>query len=71
MVKKFRTKVLILVRATEEDWLIDDWLIIMGWDMSQNCRHQRAYYSFPGWYVSMEGHGDDDDDDDADRGDWG
>jgi hypothetical protein len=30
--------------------------------MPQNCGHQRAYYSFPGWYVSMDSHGDDDND---------
>jgi hypothetical protein len=41
------------------DWLID-WL---WWDetMSQNCVHQQAYGLSPGWYVSMENHGDDDD----------
>jgi hypothetical protein len=27
--------------------------------MSQKCDHQWAYYSSPGWYVSMESYGDD------------
>jgi hypothetical protein len=39
-------------------WLIN-WLW-WGEIMSQNCGHQRAYCSSPGWYVSMENSGDDD-----------
>jgi hypothetical protein len=27
--------------------------------MAQNRGHQRAYRSSPGWYVTMESHGDD------------
>jgi hypothetical protein len=34
-----------------------DWLW-WGETMSQNCGHQWAYCSSPGWYVSMESHGD-------------
>jgi hypothetical protein len=39
-----------------------DWLW-RGETMSQNCSHQWAYCSSPGWYVSLESLGDDDDDD--------
>jgi hypothetical protein len=28
--------------------------------MSQNRDHQQAYCSSPGWYVSVDSHGDDD-----------
>jgi hypothetical protein len=38
---------------------IVDWLW-RGETMSQNCGHQQAYFSSPGWCVSMESHGDDD-----------
>jgi hypothetical protein len=38
------------------DWLIG-WLW-WGENMSQNCGHQRAYCSSPGWYINMESHGD-------------
>jgi hypothetical protein len=41
------------------DLLID--LLWWGENMSQNCGHQRVYFLSPGWYVSVEGHGDDDD----------
>jgi hypothetical protein len=40
------------------DWLTE-WLS-WGETMSQNCGHQWAYCSFPGWYVSTENSGDDD-----------
>jgi hypothetical protein len=35
------------------DWL-NDWLCRWGETISQNCGHQRAYCSSPGWYMSME-----------------
>jgi hypothetical protein len=43
-------------------WLIDGLIDYIGGEtMSQNCGHQRAYCSSPGWYVNMESHGDDED----------
>jgi hypothetical protein len=33
---------------------------MMGETVSQNCGQQRAYFSSPGWYVSMEFYGDND-----------
>jgi hypothetical protein len=47
------------IRIRMEIWLIN-WLIMIGWDYVSELRSSADLLFVPGWYVSMESHGDDD-----------